>query len=490
MKKNLPRCLMAFVLVLGVASSADARRGTPPLTLLGGAPDFAAIGHLYLPAPDLDALLAKDRATVGPVRVAETLPVHRTMRQLGTWERLGDRSLRWRLRVSSPGAYFLSFQLTDFELPAGAEMHFISVEHNYYDGPHGASANNPDRQFGSPMVPGDSAVIEVWVPAGVGELPDFRIESVSWGYRNFRNILATPYRNGRTFVPRPKAAPVAQAGCEIDANCPQGDTWQGQIRSSAEAYDGTFICSGQVVNSTDNTCADYHYLTANHCFSKGKASRLVFYWNYKNSACGTNDAPIDQTTTGSTYLASAAAPDFFLVRLNEIPPESYYVSQTGFDATGAPPLTGMTLGYPNDVPMTISLDGGPIIDGMSDGWGPDHWRVTNWDQGGTAGGSSGGALWDQNQRVVGQLHGGLGSCGDGWDEFGKLSESWAAGLAAHLDPGGTGQLATDLIDCFSGTPPEPPPPCDLGLPGDPCATDADCCSNRCRTKGKFANTCQ
>lgn len=490
MKKNLSRCLTAFVLVFGVAWNADARRGTPPMTLVGGVPDFAAIELLYLPAPDLDTVLANDRATVGPVRVAEPIPVGRTMRRLAAWERLSDGSQRWRLRVTSPGAYFLAFQLADFELPAGAEMHFISVERNYYDGPHGAKANNPDREFGSPMVPSDSAVIEVWLPAGVRRLPNFRLESVSWGYRDFRNILSTPFRDGRQVIPAPLAVPAQAGPCEIDVNCPQGDPWQGQIRSSAEAFDGTFICSGQVLNSTDNTCAEYHYLTANHCFSKGKASRLVFFWNYKNSACGTNDAPIDQTTTGSTYLANGNASDFFLVRLNEIPPENYFVSQSGFDAGGATPLSGMTLGYPNDVPMTISLDAGPVTPGESDGWGPDHWRVTDWDQGGTAGGSSGGGLWDQNQRVVGQLHGGVGSCGSGWDEFGKLSESWAAGLAAHLDPGGTGQLATDSIDCFGGPPPPPPPPCELGQPGDPCDTDAECCSNSCRLNGRFAHTCR
>jgi hypothetical protein len=341
------------------------------------------------------------------------------------------------------------------------------------------------------MVPGDSAVIEVWLPAGASERPSFRIDTVSWGYRNFRNILATPRRDGLPVrLPRKVVPIIEQAGCDIDVNCPERDPWQGQIRSSAEAFDGNFICSGQVINSTANSCAEYHYLTANHCFSKGKASRLVFFWNYKNSACGTNDAPIDQTTTGSTHLASGAASDFFLVRLAEIPPESYFVSQSGFDATGVTPQSGITLGYPNDVPMTISLDAGPITNGQQDGWGPDHWRVTSWDMGGAASGSSGGGLWDQNQRVVGQLHGGLGSCGDGWDEFGKLSESWGAGLSAHLDPGGTGQLTTDLIDCFSGEPPPPPPPCELGMTGDFCDQDGDCCSGNCRLNGRFANTCQ
>jgi hypothetical protein len=481
--------VMTAVATVLAASGADARRGTPPLTLVGGSPDFAAMDHLVLPTPDLDEVFAKDRATTGRLRVAETLAVGRSMREAGTWEKLRDGSRRWRLRVSSTGAYFLAFQLSDFELPRGAEMHFISVERNYYDGPYGAGHNNPERRFGSAMVPGDSAVIEVWVPRGSRKLPNFRVDSVSWGYKNFRNILSVPYRDGRP-VRIPEKALIAKADCDVDVNCPEGDAWQDEHRSVAEAFDGNFICSGQVLNSTDNTCNEYHYLTANHCFSKGKARVLVLFWNYENSACGANDAPIDMTTTGSTHLASGNASDFYLVRLDQVPPASFFVSQSGFDATGAAPASGVTMGFPNDVPMTISFENDPVVDGQSSGWGADHWRVNGWDVGGTAGGSSGGALWNEDHRVVGQLHGGTSSCGDGWDEFGKLSVSWAAGAASHLDPGGTGQLTTDLIDCFGGEPPPPPPPCELGQPGDPCTSNAECCSNSCRTNGRFANTCR
>ena len=488
--KKLVICLTVCVLMLGVTGSAEGRRGTPPGMLIGGAPDFDAVEHLILATPDLDQVFAKDRETVGRVRVAESIGVGRSMAELAAWEVLADGSRRWRLRVSSPGAYFLSFQLSDFRLPPRAEMHFISVERNYYDGPYGTRNNNAARAFASPMVPSDSAVIEVWIPARA-RVPDFRLEAVSWGYKNFRNILSVPFRDGRPVRLPEDVRPFnkAAAGC-IDQRCSAGDPFEDQSRSVAEGFDGNFICSGSVLNSTDNDCSEYHYLTANHCFSKGKAKNLVFFWNYKNSTCGANDAPIDQTTTGSTHLAGGNASDFFLVRLNEIPPESFAVSQSGFDATGNVPQNGATMGFPNDVPMTVAVTNSALHDGESSGWGNDHWRVDSWDVGGTDGGSSGGGLFDQNNRVVGQLHGGIGTCGDGgWDEYGKLSHSWGAGAAAHLDPGNTGQLTTDLIDCFGGEPPPPPPPCELGQQGDPCTVDGECCSDNCKQNGKFANTC-
>ncbi len=488
--KKLLICLTVLAMVLGLASSAVARRGTPPLTLLGGGtPDFDSMHHLRLPTPDLDKVFAKDRATFGRVRVAETIPVGRTMDEIGTWEELDDGSLRWRLRVSSAGAYFLSFQLSHFRLPKGSEMHFVSVERNYYEGPFGASHNGPGG-FGSAMVPDDSALIEVWVPADAKFRPNFQIESVSWGYKNFRNILSVPYRDGREVRIPQKVRQFAYKAACIDQRCPAGEPYEAESRSVAEGYDGNFICSGSVLNSTDDNCTEYHYLTANHCFSSGKAKRLTFYWNYKNSTCGANNAPLNDTTKGSTYLAGGNASDFFLVKLNEIPPENWYVSQSGFDATGAVPQMGATMGFPNDVPMTIAVTNSVLRDGVAqEGWGDDHWRVDSWDVGGTDSGSSGGGLFDQNNRVVGQLHGGTGACDSGWDEYGKLSFSWGVGASEHLDPGNTGQLTTNLLNCFTGEPPPPPPPCELGGTGDPCSSNADCCSDNCKTKGKWANTC-
>ena len=55
-----------------------------------------------------------------------------------------------------------------------------------------------------------------------------------------------------------------------------------------------------------------------------------------------------------------------------------------------------------------------------------HWGVTGWDEGVTEGGSSGSPLFDQNHRIVGQLHGGASACGAASlsDEYGKMSYSW------------------------------------------------------------------
>ena len=79
-----------------------------------------------------------------------------------------------------------------------------------------------------------------------------------------------------------------------------------------------------------------------------------------------------------------------------------------------------------------------------------HWRVGQWEDGTTEPGSSGSGLWDPDQHLVGQLHGGYASCSSiTSDCFGRLSRSWNGGGASAnrlkdwLDPDNTGVLVAD-----------------------------------------------
>ena len=92
-------------------------------------------------------------------------------------------------------------------------------------------------------------------------------------------------------------------------------------------------------------------------------------------------------------------------------------------------------------PLTL----GPSVPG--DG---THVRITDWDLGTTEPGSSGSPLFDQNHRIIGQLHGGYAACGnDDSDWYGRFFTSWTGGgsptnrLSDWLDPISTGQPALD-----------------------------------------------
>ena len=78
----------------------------------------------------------------------------------------------------------------------------IHVERDYYDGPYTRRHNHPLRTFQSPVIPGDSAVIELYLPPEVDFVPKLVVRSVSYGYRDFRGVSRVPYRDGRSLPPR------------------------------------------------------------------------------------------------------------------------------------------------------------------------------------------------------------------------------------------------------------------------------------------------
>src|SRR5204863_3860682 len=86
-----------------------------------------------------------------------------------------------------------------------------------------------------------------------------------------------------------------------------------------------------------------------------------------------------------------------------------------------------------------------------------------WSLGVTEPGSSGSPLFDNNHRVIGQLHGGPSACTQSGtnlsDYYGRFFRSWTGGgtnttrLSNWLDPLNTGQTT---LDTLSGLAPPPP----------------------------------
>lgn len=307
-------------------------------------------------------------------------------------------------------------------------------------GPYTTHDRSNKGSLWTPIIKGDEIVVELFVPAGVSR-PVVLISKVNKGYRGFG-----------------KVGPDKQGGCNNDVICPEGDPWRDQIRSVARySISGTGWCSGQLMNNTSVDFTPY-FLSANHCgVTSANDHTLVFYWNYESPTCGalSGGSPA-QNQTGATLRASYAPSDFVLVELDpgEILPV-FNVYFTGWDATGAAPATSVCIHHPSADEKAISFNNDAVTstDYLSSTVDPteDHWRVDDWEDGTTEGGSSGSGLWDEtSQRVVGQLHGGYASCTSiTSDWYGKLSTSWtgdgtnATRLSNWLDPTNTGILAID-----------------------------------------------
>lgn len=485
---------IGFALVFLALPAALPAQDVTPFSLSQDVLSDEAIDQRVLGFVDVDYLKFEDELNadkVGPdrvpFRVAEPMAVRYTLNQHGTREALPKGGSLWRLRVTSPGALFVSVQLTDFALPAGAELRFYSVDRAFETGPYTARNNNADRVFGSPAIPGESAVIELYTPAVVPFEPAFVVSSISHGYRDFNGFGNVPFRNGLALLPESirGASDKASFACEVDVNCSAGSLWQADKRAVARTYDGRYVCTGAMVNNARQDCKNY-FLTAAHCVSTNRvASSITFYWNYENSGCGSGTAPTNQTSSGSALRATNSSSDFTLLELNAVPNPAYNVYYAGFNRSATAPASGIAIHHPAGDVKKISFENNLLQDGGSftGGWGGTHWRVTGWDIGTTEGGSSGCPIFNANHQIVGQLHGGTANCSGGWDEFGKVSSSWGLGLSSLLDPDNTGLTSLggkESSTCSGGGP-------TCGAVGAACTTNSQCCSGSCRKKTKTCN---
>ena len=412
------------------------------VTALGqeNAAGLSALPEIELPLVDVATLMDEDEAGLHRARrVAFAVEVDLDLESAGDWTDAVDVRV-WRLRVTSIGAEFLSFKLDEMVLPEGAELRFFSVDRDFEAGPFTSRHNRPERRFGSPVIPGDSVVVELRTPYR-GEAPRLAIESVSHGYRPIAGIANVAYRSGHAPPSPLRGGPQA---CFRDVNCPEGDPYQVDKQAVAEGYDGQFICSGTLINNVRRD-GRYLYLTAAHCEWWRDPAGMVYYWNYENSGCGTNDAPLT-FSTGSTGLWFDVAADVHLLELSGTDLEGQYgIYFAGWDRKTSPPQRAATLGFPSDRPIQVAIENDPVTNcapgGCPNGYGADFWRIEDWDVGTTLSGSSGGALLDERHLVVGVLTGGVGTnCNNfDWDEFAKLDGVFSS-LQPYLDPDATGAM--------------------------------------------------
>jgi len=234
--------------------------------------------------------------------------------------------------------------------------------------------------------------------------------------------------------------------CNINVAC-DGE-WQNEIRSVGLLLTnlGRRFCSGSLVNNADNN-GDQLFLTAHHCQADG--SDLVMFL-YQSETCSPDtNGPTDNIVGGLTGLARDPHTDFLLMRIREPIPASWNVYLSGISGDNVAPQSLVGIHHPLGDVKKISYAYKPGTPARWVGSEPGdwHWRVPFWDRGTTERGSSGSPLFDQNRRVVGQLHGGPASCTvQDWDLYGAAWASWPLGLVTFLDPSHTGNLLIDGAD--------------------------------------------
>jgi subtilisin-like proprotein convertase family protein len=366
----------------------------------------------------------------------------------GLWESPKPGIQIWRLWLQSPGAKSINLGFTKYVMPPGGQLQLYDQRQKPMFRPFTAEDNKPHQQLWTPPVEGIMVMVEVIVADESKGLLELELTSVNVGYRGWGDTEnQTKSRS-------------LSGSCNIDVACAVADDWKNEIRTAAVySYGGSRLCSGGMINqAVSSNRAKPLFLTAYHCrVNTTNAPSMVVFWNYQTSTCGgTPDGVLADFQTGATFRASSATSDFALVELDSMPDPSWSVGWAGWDRTDVSSTSAVAIHHPRTDEKRISFENDPTsitsyqgTDSPGDG---SHLRITDWDLGTTEGGSSGSHLFDQNRRVVGQLHGGDAACGnDLSDWYGRLAISWTGGgtpdtrLSDWLDPDNTEVWNTDTL---------------------------------------------
>lgn len=387
-----------------------------------------------------------------PFKFGQEVAVDFSSFQNGTWDNV-DHGRIWRFQIISPGATSINFIFSDFYIPEGGHLYIYNHDKTDLLGAYTYAQNRPEGQLGTWPVSGENVWLEYYEPKiyqGKGRL---HIAKVVHGFKSILEMEA-----GRGFDD--------SSVCNYDVNCDIGSDFSAHKenlkRSVALLIMGGNICSGTLINNVENNQVPY-FLTANHC-DDGNPGTWAFRFNWvsPNPICGTegnsSNQNFNQTISGATKLMSNDKTDVMLVKILGNLPQQWNLFWAGWNrsTTDIPNYT-VSIHHPSGDIMKISRDNNSptkVEAPFNNNPEVSFWKINNWEIGLTESGSSGGALFDPNGRIIGQLAGGMSQCINGAnnglsDYFGRFDISWDYGdspetrLADWLDPNNTGVIITE-----------------------------------------------
>jgi hypothetical protein len=292
-----------------------------------------------------------------------------------------------------------------------------------------------------------------------------------------------------------------------------------------------YVCSGGLLNDTDEGSVKPYFLTANHCISKGnEASSMETFFHHtvpcENSCSG---FPAVSSTLGASIVKTGRSGDYSLLELNEQPPAGTIM--LGWNSSPVAFSNGYPLSrisHPAASPQAYSEHAVDTSRPTCNSWPRGNWIYSTDTFGATEGGSSGSPVLNSSGQIVGQLSGACGyNVNNSCDSVQNATVDGAfaayfADVAQFLDPNvsctdadndgfcaggedcddteaainpGSAEICDDGIDndcdglvdgadpaCQTGT-------CDLLPAGDSCESNSECCSAKCKGKPS-AKTCR
>ena len=433
------RYLLIIALLTGVVfrSSGQLSFGGTPASFCISKKSFAIIPFIDMEPVDNNKLLMdelSERRHLKSFRFAKSFNVDLSSSNTGFWVDDGDMKI-WRIGIRSQGAFSLNLLFDKMIIPQGASLFIYNPGHSKILGAFTSNSEQSSGSFSTSPIAGDEIVVEYNEPKSATYSGDLHISSVNHDYKN---IFGT--------------RPLGESGlCNMDVYCPNAVNYLIEKQSVVSILiNGNTLCTGSLINNTKQDKTPY-LLTAGHCIeSQSDAQHSVFCFNYESPACGYGKSSIngfaDQTLSGAILKARSDSLDFSLVELETSPPPAFRPYFAGWDHSSSIPTSTATITHPRGDVKKISKDNNPPTIGSFDNnfKANSFWIIGKWEIGTTEGGSSGGALLNQNKHIIGTLTGGTSTCTDPTNDlFAIFYKQWdsekgsANQLKPWLDPNNT-----------------------------------------------------
>lgn len=393
-----------------------------------------------LPPLDLDAVLAEDAAQeieasksmerIGVFQeIDPAIDLSEASTTHGAWETLPTGARVWQTTLHAPGAIGQRVHFAMADVPPGAQLYVVNTANPAERYALFAGEAGTFDDYWSPTCYGESVTVQCLLPPGTGAGLALVIDRIVHQYKGWDGSVP---------------AKGIAGSCNNDVSC--FSAWD-DVAQAATGYGvvtsgGAHRCSGTLLADGDPATNVPFFLTANHCLhSQTDATNLEVYWFFQTAFC--NGAPPSfaslPRTFGAQLLATqtfSAGTDVTLLRLNTAPPAG--ATFAGW-TTAVPPLGGdvISIHHPRGDFKRITFgDRTNTADSCISTSPPfARYHQATWFDGTTEPGSSGSALFNDQQQVIGQLWGGGASCSRPTcpDYYGRFDVSFPL-LESFLDP--------------------------------------------------------
>lgn len=369
------------------------------------------------------------------------------------WEDSANGGVTSVVNIVSPGAQAVRLAIGVQRIPTNAEFRFFSMAEQdstiilvsgkeimeLIDLNRSTDPTNPDNStYWSPTVAGDSIAVEMYLPDAT------EVSELAISFPAITHMALSPFQDsGFSLQGYNDSDP-----CQNDATC--YSSWANMRRATAKMIfnvgGSSYICTGTLLNDTDTTTWKPYFLSANHCIdNQTVASTLETLWFFESATCNSSSRNPNYTslTGGATLLWTKGMSNS---------PGANNMDTSFFKLNGAMPGGVYFAGWTTAIPVGDrtgvhhpSGDWKKISFGLVDALRGDCWSTgstsfscqasdsgnfiwTDWNNGGTEGGSSGSAIFENNDQLAGDLTGGGGgNCAGSYSLYSLFRSAYQTG---------------------------------------------------------------